>query len=454
MKTADPAALPLPLPLPEAASHTENPLSREEQSDAVNKLRQTPMFERCHIDDLKSLASDMVKHTFQQNDYIVAQNNIMDFFYTQASGETRRLRIGRDGVERILQDDDPTIGALTVTSGQPIYASARCVSPICNVYALSREDFRKRVSTTPRLATSIIESLSEQLNVQSRQFRTPLLAHRSNDLNVSAVAVAATAESYYRSALNAVLNRQLTGNSNIPLFPSMHIQVPARIAYITGFKALRVFFDRAVDSTEWPESQAPFVRVATTVAPGIIMTPVSSILEACNAGHVNPEPLLMRSTRGVMPRAGREIIFGVGLNQLSDYFEERFRSTGLNTIACNTLGSVTAGVAAGYLSHVPHNISTLKLMHPARSYREIFQSLVDKSAPAHLVPRFIPPRFVNGFRSMWTCLWPKGVVTRTIQICGSFAILNTVIFLIESDYRRRMRKAIEHSADEDSREKN
>jgi hypothetical protein len=53
------------------------------------------------------------------------------------------------------------------------------------------------------------------------------------------------------------------------------------------------------------------------------MTPVSSVLEACNAGHSNPEALWKRCTRGLVPRGAREVIFGIGLNQLSDYCEER-----------------------------------------------------------------------------------------------------------------------------------
>ncbi len=41
----------------------------------------------------------------------------------------------------------------------------------------------------------------------------------------------------------------------------------------------------------------------------------------------------------------------------------------------NTLGSLVAGVLAGYLSHVPHNLSTLRLMSPAVSYSKHFAFL-------------------------------------------------------------------------------
>ncbi len=34
-------------------------------------------------------------------------------------------------------------------------------------------------------------------------------------------------------------------------------------------------------------------------------------------------------------------------------------------------GSMMAGVAAGYLSHVPHNISTMKLLNPSLTYSQV-----------------------------------------------------------------------------------
>ena len=38
-----------------------------------------------------------------------------------------------------------------------------------------------------------------------------------------------------------------------------------------------------------------------------------------------------------------------------------------------------AGVTAGYLSHVPHNLSSLKLMNPSKSYGLLFSELLAKS---------------------------------------------------------------------------
>jgi hypothetical protein len=58
------------------------------------------------------------------------------------------------------------------------------------------------------------------------------------------------------------------------------------------------------------------LKFGVTITPGIAMTPVASILEASNAGHMNPEPLWKRATRGMGARCGREILFGVGINQV------------------------------------------------------------------------------------------------------------------------------------------
>lgn len=57
-------------------------------------------------------------------------------------------------------------------------------------------------------------------------------------------------------------------------------------------------------------------RVGT---PGVLLR---ASAEACNA-EANKEPLSRRWMRGMVPRGGREMIFGIGINQLSDACEER-----------------------------------------------------------------------------------------------------------------------------------
>jgi len=203
----------------------------------------------------------------------------------------------------------------------------------------------------------------------------------------------------------------------------MHIQIPTRIVYINGFKGLRQFFDSKVKSQEWENPQ--LVRLAAAIAPGLCMTPMSSILEACNAGHSNPEPLYRRWTRGIVTRAGREVIFGIGLNQLSDFCEERVPSVIENPTLRNAAGSLSAGVMCGYLSHVVHNMSTLKLMNPNKSYSTHFKEYCKKAE--NRIPANISAGARGPLSVLLACIFPTGVHIRTSQIVGSFIILNGTI---------------------------
>ncbi|CAM9114610.1 unnamed protein product [Sphacelaria rigidula] len=209
------------------------------------------------------------------------------------------------------------------------------------------------------------------------------------------------------------------------MFPMFHVQIPTRVLYINGFKTIRSTLNDYVNPVDYAYPDA--VRLASALTPGIMMTPVSSILEACNATS-NPEPLRRRWMRGLVPRGAREMIFGIGINQLSDACEERV--TIQNAFARTAVGSMVAGVVSGYLSHIPHNVSTLKLLQPELSYREIFTAMVD--ANVSRTPREWLPGARRAVATVLTVVLPKGCLIRTAQICGSFMIINGTINMCAS----------------------
>jgi len=426
-------------------------LTDAEVENAKDLLAQSAMFNACSKDKLGEVASTMTKRTYARGEDITIQDQPVDRFWVMATGHARRLRTEEDGVLRHVDSKKcgGTISSLSVIEGARTYATARCVTKQCTAYTLNRSKIMDMLSKDPVLQRGVMESLSARLR-QNMYFKTPLLHQRSgNDVNFLAVGIAAAAESYPRSALNAVLNQRLTGVRG-SLFPNMGVQIPTRVVYIAGFKGLRALIDRNVDFEKYESSQARlFTRVGAAIAPGLIMTPVSSILEASNAGHSNPEPLLRRSFRGTMPRGLREILFGVGLNQMSDFFTERYRSF-LNGAASVSAGSITAGIVSGYLSHVPHNMSSLKLLEPSLTYPQVFRKFVDKSAPDHFVPKGIPDGIRNPLRIGLACLFPRGVLVRTAQICVSFVILNGVIKGIENDQFRRMQSFADNANNKDA----
>jgi hypothetical protein len=175
------------------------------------------------------------------------------------------------------------------------------------------------------------------------------------------------------------------------------------------------------------------------------MTPISSVLEASNAGHLNPESMSTRWLRGAVPRAGREIIFGIGLNQLSDYFEERMAPMFTQSpMMANAAGSLAAGVVSGYLSHVPHNLSTYKLMEPNKGYGQLFQMFVNKSCPPIIDSATESwPVFARTMtRSIFSVVFPRGVMIRTVQIVGSFMILNGTINYLQLLEHKKIERAL------------
>ncbi|GAB0497680.1 hypothetical protein MMPV_009017 [Pyropia vietnamensis] len=407
------------------------------------------LFRNVSADHLAHLASRMTVRRLEPGEEFVAQGAPSTACYVLASGTASRSRVTWDGQRHVV---DPaafgtTINSLHAVRGDAAFASAACASPEgCTAWVLGRDELLAALASRPELGVEMVGGLAAQVRAATKRMRTPLLELPPPALSVPAVACAAAVESYYRSALNALLNARLAGGGATrgSLFPNMHVQVPARVAYIVGFKGLRVVLDREVHPEQ--HSHPDFVRFATMVAPGVLMTPVSSILEACNAGHANPEPLLRRSTRGILPRCGREVLFGVGLNQLSDYFEERARSVTPSPVAANLAGSLTAGVIAGYLSHVPHNLSTYKLMEPGKSYAELFRKFVDTSVREEAIPAFLSGRGRAAARVGLAVLFPRGVVIRTAQIVGSFAILNGIINGMQAAEQKRITAAMREAA--------
>jgi hypothetical protein len=161
------------------------------------------------------------------------------------------------------------------------------------------------------------------------------------------------------------------------------------------------------------------------------MTPISSFLEATNAIKHNPEPLQRRMFRGIVPRCAREVIFGVGLNQLSDFMEERVPMKLVNDLTYRAMcGSAMAAIVSGYLSHFPHNLSSLKLTQLQKSYSQIFKELGASSEKR--LPEFLQNRanLITLAGQVATIVAPATMLVRTGQLVGSFVILNGIITLI------------------------
>jgi CRP-like cAMP-binding protein len=405
-------------------------MNNDELQRVAEFLKGSPMFQHCSNESLLKLASSMTRVEYRKGAIILPQGYLQKNMYLVLEGEVRREREDNSQIHYL----DETIGehghvtnvygALHVLNENPSYASLVCVSDSL-IYEVSSEKLRSVIQLTKPIQLEIVSGLTQEIRRQSRLQRTPLLEQHAKPTPVIATSLAASMESFFRSALNSLLNYRLTGQAPSTWFPNMHIQIPTRVVLINGFKGLRAFFEDKVKPENYGKYET-HVRILAASAPGLIMCPFSSLLEACNATHMNPEPLYRRWTRGFIPRGVREIIFGVGLNQLSDYCEERIVQDISNPALRNAAGSLLAGVISGYISHVPHNLSTLKLLTPQQSYGHHFTSLY--TTREQTIPGFVTKPATRKLAAIaLTILTPKGVVIRTSQIVGSFIILNGTI---------------------------
>jgi hypothetical protein len=321
-------------------------------------------------------------------------------------------------------------GSLYVLRGDPAFGSIQCDTNTVTVYELSGAALRALLHDHSKMSEEALYGLSREVRESSKVMRTPLFEQSATKRPpFLATSVAASIECFYRSFMSSLMLEKLTGQKT-PRFPTMHIQMPTRVLYINGFKGIRYYLDNNVRPESF--SNPHLGRLLVAVAPGLIMTPMSSFLEATNAVKHNPEPLYRRMFRGIVPRAAREVIFGVGLNQLTDFMEERVPAVVVDPIHRNMCGSAMAAVASGYFSHFPHNLSALKLATPAKTYGQLFEEL-GKKAEARL-PSFLQNRgSLTTTTAKLSCIFaPATFTVRTGQLIGSFVILNGIITFINT----------------------
>eukprot|EP00039_Didymoeca_costata_P010857 m.147368 g.147368 ORF g.147368 m.147368 type:complete len:621 (-) comp14986_c1_seq2:1465-3327(-) len=374
---------------------------------------------------IKELRAQMFDKRKYEKDDIV-----MDIL---SQGELRRTRLDGTGSRKVIaqfgtKSTQRTVRGLHFLKKVKPYGRVRSVSNECVTYSLANEKSVEALND-PTVAQDVIYGLQKGMrDISKIPQQTPFLQQKQTmkQSPIVATSVASTVEAFYRSALNAFINARLTNSKVANLFPSMHVQIPMRVLYINGTKGSRAWLNANVQPEDYQYKTLAYAGVL--FGPGLFMTPVSSVLEATNAGHRNPEPLLRRWTRGLIARGIREIIFAIGLNQASDFCEERVPSQIENGLLRNSIGSVTAGVIAGYFSHVPHNLSTLKLMEPSKSYLQLFREYT-KPNEARLPKSWSPNAKYIGSQFIGL-LAPRAVMTRTIQIVGTFTILNGIIFVL------------------------
>jgi hypothetical protein len=159
-----------------------------------------------------------------------------------------------------VTEDNSTVYCL---NSDQVCARTRARTPLARCDAVQLSEILNKDN---ELALDVIWSLGMEIRTLTKIHRTPLLKQREKKTHhpVITTSVASGFESFYRSALNSILNQRLSG-VKAPLFPNMHIQVPTRVLYINGLKGLRRNLEK-YNPNEY--SNPGLARVAIAVAPG------------------------------------------------------------------------------------------------------------------------------------------------------------------------------------------
>lgn len=391
------------------------------EARAIQALKSTVMFSGATEEELRELAKTMERVEFKAGSMMVREDCEMNDAFVIYSGDVRRW-VTESGKTMVVNTYcNKSIGLLHFYNrADKSRFNAECVTDVV-AFRLKRESLDKVMEKNPHLAHSIIRDLSFYIRSSTSKGHTPLTEQKSYRVSFLATSFAAFVESFYRSFMNNFINQAITGQKG-PWFPHMHVQAPVRIVYVNGLKQIRGFLD-TVDLSGNPN--AWLYRMLFTMVPGVVMCPFSSVLEASNA-HVNKEPLHLRWMRGFAPRLAREILFAIGMNQLADYFTERSRVE--NPHLRNAVGSISAGVCSGYFSHMPHILSTKKLYEPQKSYKVLFDDVW--KSQLHRVPEIFPESAKPAVAKVMAVAFPVGVIRRSLQISGTFIVINGIIYVL------------------------
>eukprot|EP00756_Hemistasia_phaeocysticola_P016824 Hpha_TRINITY_DN15501_c1_g1::TRINITY_DN15501_c1_g1_i1::g.105507::m.105507 len=336
-------------------------------------------------------------------------------------------------------DEVQTVGMLGLHSAKSVHPGSAWASTAVVAYEIDAQQYRRLLQEHPEVAVRVIESISDHTRRWDAIPRTALLAQQSRRAPAPIVALAAVLEAGYRHLLDSLLAHRT--HNVFPDFIPPHAPTPGtattegaarrlsaaagrvastaagRACFVFGAKRLRELFEYS------GQGEPLSLQVASAAAPGVLLAPFSGFLEARQVmAHSHGTPYW---SHGFVCRSMRDGLFAFGLNQVSEFFEERCPAEWEPWTRC-VLGSALAGGVVGYCSHVPHMLSTMKLAAPAASYGDIFRRMVREAEDR--LPHHFPPRSTRAVATFNAIFAPAGVSIRSMQLMGTCALVNGLLY--------------------------
>lgn len=138
------------------------PITNRDQS--VTKLRAIPMFADLSADDLETFAEMVQLRRYPKGAYVVSQNEVGQCMYLLVAGRVKVSLASPDGKELALNylEAPAHFGEMSLVDAEPRSADVIAVTDI-ELFVLDAKDLSAAIQLNPRLALSLIATLSRRL---------------------------------------------------------------------------------------------------------------------------------------------------------------------------------------------------------------------------------------------------------------------------------------------------
>ncbi|MDP2180950.1 MAG: Crp/Fnr family transcriptional regulator [Actinomycetota bacterium] len=134
------------------------------KDQSISKLRAIPMFADLSHDDLETFADMVQFRRYGKGAFIVNQNDIGSSMYLLVSGRVKVSLASPDGKELALNylEAPAHFGEMSLVDAEPRSADVIAVTDI-ELFSLDAKDLSAAIQLNPRLALSLIATLSRRL---------------------------------------------------------------------------------------------------------------------------------------------------------------------------------------------------------------------------------------------------------------------------------------------------
>ena len=155
-------------------------------SDALEILKQTPMFSAFEEDELRTLSSLIETHRFPKDQRIFSRGDVGDCLYLVQEGRVEVFAETTEGVKIVLAEYPPgdVLGEISLLDGGPRTATAVAIED-CQLLKFDRADVLGLVTKHPDAALDLLTAMGRKLRATNELLRNPVARNVNEEVEES-----------------------------------------------------------------------------------------------------------------------------------------------------------------------------------------------------------------------------------------------------------------------------